>query len=473
MKEMEKMPRDNYKSKNILIDDQEEPKDTNINSIIQSNQIANKSTAADVALNVQDNTIINENSNYFLTTFRQNFLPNIILLSALLLVIIMELIYKNSIFKYSLTYEQNLQNSLPKFLIEFFKIVSICGDGAFIVLGLILIWCYFTLIKTILISVGLIYIVYFHDLLKLIHNDPRPFWQNTILFQEECETSYGNPSGHSLISFYFYLSLSYYLCQINYIKSNIKFKLSVYGIALFISALTAFSRIVLGVHSLDQVLYGSFLGIFAFLIFAFMFKIYDMPLNHYLKFYKVKKYIYVFIISNIVLLILPFIAYSLIDFNRDKKKYELVINKRCPDKDEYQLYSKSCLAESLIILILCGIYSGQFVFWWMISNKKNQLFEDNKDNQNFNKNDDYLTLEESINHWNNQLKNVFKDTKTAIKVFVLLIIILSPGLLYLLVSGENNSLGNILIFKIGLPLFLIGFLSFGPCFHSLINVLRE
>ena len=177
--------------------------------------------------------------------------------------------------------------------------------------------------------------------------------------------------------------------------------------------------------------------------------------------------------ENIVLLILPFIAYSLIDFNRDKKKYELVINKRCPDKDEYQLYSKSCLAESLIILILCGIYSGQFVFWWMISNKKNQLFEDNRDNPNFNKNDDYLTLEESINHWNNQLKNVFKDTKTAIKAFILLIIIVSPGLLYLLVSGENNSLGNILIFKIGLPLFLIGFLAFGPCFHSLINVLRE
>ena len=109
---MEKMPRDNYKSKNILIDDQEEPQDTNINSIIQSNQIANKSTTADIALIVQDNTIINENSNYFLTTFRQNFLPNIILLSALLLVITMELIYKNSIFKYSLTYEQNLQNSL-------------------------------------------------------------------------------------------------------------------------------------------------------------------------------------------------------------------------------------------------------------------------------------------------------------------------------------------------------------------------
>ena len=109
----------------------------------------------------------------------------------------------------------------------------------------------------------------------------------------------------------------------------------------------------------------------------------------------------------------------------------------------------------------------------MISNKKNQLFEDNRDNPNFNKNDDYLTLEESINHWNNQLKKVFKDTKTAIKVFVLLIIIISPGLLYLIVSGENNSLGNILIFKIGLPLFLIGFLSFGPCFHSLINVLRE
>ena len=471
MKEMEKMPRDNYKSKNILIDDQEEPQDTNINSIIQSNQIANKSTT-DIALIVQDNTIINENSNYFLTTFRQNFLPNIILLSALLLVIIMELIYKNSIFKYSLTYEQNLQNSLPKFLIEFFKIVSICGDGAFIVLGLILIWCYFTLIKTILISVGLIYIVYFHDLLKLIHNDPRPFWQNTILFQEECETSYGNPSGHSLISFYFFLSFGYYFNQLNFIKGNKIYKIIVYSVAFILSGLIAFSRIALGVHSLDQVLFGSLLGILCFLIFAITLKIYDMPLNHYLKFYRSKIYIIASTILLIVLLIIPFILYSSIDVEKDKIRYEIVMKRRCSNLAHYKFYSYQCLVESLVIVLLCGIYFGQFFFWHLVSENKKKLFEENKNNPNFDKNEDDLSLEESINQWNKYLINAFKSFFTLIKVCLIVCMILIPGIFYVLIPSNNN-FKIILLFKFGLPLFLIGFLAFGPCFYALINVLKS
>ena len=287
MTEMEDMPRDNYKNKKILIDD-DEPQDTNNNEIFQNNQIGNKQTS-DVALNVQTKSPIpQDNQNYFISSFYQNFIPNIVLLSGLLILILTEIIYKDALFNYSLTYEQNLQESLSKGAINFFSFISITGDGVFIGLGLFFIFCYFSLIKTILISVGVIFMIYLHDLLKLIYSDPRPFWLNTVLFQGKCETSYGNPSGHSLLSFFFYLSFSYYLCQINKIKSNNIYKISIYCLALFIAALTAFSRLALGVHSVDQVLYGSLLGIFSFLIFAFMFKIYDMPLNDYLKFFKKK-----------------------------------------------------------------------------------------------------------------------------------------------------------------------------------------
>ena len=471
MTEMEDMPRDNYKNKNILVDE-EGPQDSIINEMSKKNQIGNKSTN-DIALNVLTAQEIPENTYYFMASFRQNYIANIVLLCGLLLLIITEIIYKNSLFNYSLTYEQNLQNSLSKASLKFFDIISITGDGVLIGLGLIFIFCYFPLIKTILIAVGLIFIVYLHDILKLIYSDPRPFWLNTILFQGKCETSYGNPSGHSLMSFYFYLSFSYYLCQINKIKSNIIYKIGLYCLALFIASLTAFSRLALGVHSVDQVLYGSLLGIFAFLIFAFMFKVYDMPLSHYLKFYKEKKYINVFIITNIILIIFPFILHSLIDISKDQKKYELAMSKKCPDIEEYKLYSHNCLAESLIILLIGGIYCGQFVFWYLVSKNKNQLFEDNKDNPNFNRNDDYLTLEESINRWNIHLINGLKNINTAIKVCGIVAIILIPGIFYLIISGENNSLGNILVLKIGLPLFFIGFLLFGPCLYGIIYVLKE
>ena len=468
MKEMDEMPRDNYKKKDILVDE-EEPQDSNINQILQDNQAGNKSTI-DVALKVDNfDTYPKDNSNYFISSFFQNFIPNIVLLSGLLLLILAEIIYKDTLFEYSLTYEQNLQNSLSKGALKLFGIVSITGNGLFIGLGLFFIFCYFTLIKMILICVGLIIMVYLHDLFKLIFADPRPFWLNTILFQDKCETSYGNPSGHSLISFFFYLSFSYYLCQIKKIKENNIIRISVYIIAILIALLTAFSRLALGVHSLDQVIFGSFLGIFAFLIFTFMFKIYDMPLNHYLKFYKDKKYIKVFISSVILLLILPFILYAIIDVEKDKKKYESAMNKICPGVEEYKLYSHNCLAESLIILLLSGIYCGQFLFWFLISKKKNLSFEDN----NLNRNSDYLALEESINHWNVQLTKVTKNIITAAKVFGIAVIVLIPGIFYLIIQGDNNSLANIFAFKIGLPLFLIGFLAFGPCLYGLISVLKE
>ena len=472
MTEMEDMPRDNYKNKNILVDE-EGPQDSNIKQTFKNNQINNKSTN-DIALNVQINPEeISSNSDYFISSFRQNLIPNIVLLCGLLILIITEIVYKNSLFNYSLTYEQNLQNSLSKFSIKFFDIISITGDGVFIGVGLFFIFCYFPLIKTILISIGLILIVYLHDLLKLIYSDPRPFWLNTVLFQGKCETSYGNPSGHSLMSFYFYLSFSYYLCQIKKISSKNTYKISIYCLALLIASLTAFSRLALGVHSVDQVLYGSLLGIFAFLIFAFMFRIYNMPLNHYLKFYREKKYINVFITINILLIIFPFVIYGLIDVEKDLKKYELVMAKKCPDIEEYKLYSHNCLAESLIILLLCGVYLGQFIFWYLVSKNKNQLIEDNKDNPNFNKNEDYLTLEESINHWNIHLLNGIKNINKAIKVCGIVVIILIPGIFYLIIPGKNNSLGNIFLFKIGLPLFFIGFLAFGPCLYGIIHLLKE
>ena len=469
MTEMEDMPRDNYKNKKILIDD-DEPQDTNNNEIFQNNQIGNKQTS-DVALNVQTKSPIpQDNQNYFISSFYQNFIPNIVLLSGLLILILTEIIYKDALFNYSLTYEQNLQESLSKGAINFFSFISITGDGVFIGLGLFFIFCYFSLIKTILISVGVIFMIYLHDLLKLIYSDPRPFWLNTALFQGKCETSYGNPSGHSLLSFFFYLSFSYYLCQINKIKSNNIYKISIYCLALFIAALTAFSRLALGVHSVDQVLYGSLLGIFSFLIFAFMFKIYDMPLNDYLKFFKKKNYINGSIITNILLIIFPFILYALIDVEKDKKRYELVMSKKCPDIDEYKLYSHNCLGESLIILLISGIYCGQFLFWYLVSKKKDQLYEDNI---NINKNESTLALEQSINNWNIRLINVIKNVNIAMKIFGIFAIILIPGIFYLIIPGENNSLGNIFAFKIGLPLFFIGFLGFGPCLYGIIHVLKE
>ena len=71
------------------------------------------------------------------------------------------------------------------------------------------------------------------------------------LYQGKCETSYGNPSGHSTLVIYIFLLLFVYLKDINFIKENILIKYFILGtfIKLIFSVIS--SRVILGVHSIN------------------------------------------------------------------------------------------------------------------------------------------------------------------------------------------------------------------------------
>ena len=456
MREMENIPRDSNKKSNILVDDDEIDKNKNNIENISQNYINTQDTK--LTVQIKENPI--EENDYLCQMFHKNFSLNIIILLALIVLIMLEFIYRRPLFTYSLTYEQNIQASLSKNAFEFYKFISVLGGGVLIGIGLIFVLCYYSLVKTIALCIGIIFIVYIHDIMKLMYGDPRPFWINSILFQGNCETSYGNPSGHSLTAFFFFLSFCYYLTIFDKIRNNLTYKIIVYLTGIFLACLTAYSRLALGVHSLDQVLYGSALGIWFFFIFTYVFKVYDMPLSYYLKFYKNRKYFNFVMIALLILFILPIILYYLVDVEADFKKYDLVMSKKCPNTEKYKFYSHNCMWESLIILLLCGMYFGQYLFWYLINN------------YNTNENNKHI-IENNINYWNDYIMEIFSSFGNLIKAFALIIIALLPGILYLLVPGENNSLGNIFIFKIGLPLFLIGFLTFGPCFYGLIYILKE
>ena len=336
--------------------------------------------------------------------------------------------------------------------------MSFLGGGILIIICFFILLCYNSLVTSILFCFSLIFMVYLHDLMKLLYAEPRPFWLNSELLKGKCETSYGNPSGHSLAAFYFFLSLSYFICK-SKINSFV-FKIFVYSINIIIAGIIAFSRIVLGVHSIDQVLYGTTLGIWIFLVLTYVFKVYDMPLSYYLKYYKEIKYIICFLLVLLILFALPIIFYNVINILPDIKKYDSVINKKCPGTPFYKVYSHECMAQSLILLLIVGIYFGQYCFFNIFNRDKNKFIGKKL----------LLDLEENINSWNN--KNNL-NCLNIIKMIGLMSLSSLPGLFYLFVPGKNNSLINIFLFKIGLPLFLIGFLFFGPCFYGLIFIIKD
>jgi membrane-associated phospholipid phosphatase len=109
------------------------------------------------------------------------------------------------------------------------------------------------------------------SLFKLIYHDPRPYMASSDIQAYSCSKEFGNPSGHSFSSS---LTFSMLFLDIfygeNVFKNNLvlnqdnKFLKAIFFVlGLSWAASIPFSRYLLGVHSLDQVIYGSSLGIWA------------------------------------------------------------------------------------------------------------------------------------------------------------------------------------------------------------------
>ena len=117
--------------------------------------------------------------------------------------------------------------------------------------------------------------VFIISFFKMIYEEDRPNWLDPSLTigQFDCVPEYGNPSGHSLeaaaVSFTLYLDL-----MMGFSTRSKKKYLWIYSILFGIfpvaySFTMGFSRIVLGVHTWNQVIYGWLLGIWLAFLFTF------------------------------------------------------------------------------------------------------------------------------------------------------------------------------------------------------------
>jgi membrane-associated phospholipid phosphatase len=94
--------------------------------------------------------------------------------------------------------------------------------------------------------------------LKLAYHNPRPFMIEPNITPLKCSSSFGNPSGHSTGSALFAIVV---FLDVFHGKNNKYHKSTIYYVSLILAAYWAvsipYTRLVIGVHSLDQVLYGS------------------------------------------------------------------------------------------------------------------------------------------------------------------------------------------------------------------------
>jgi membrane-associated phospholipid phosphatase len=117
--------------------------------------------------------------------------------------------------------------------------------------------------------------------LKLIWQQERPYWISDEIIPFECEPGFGYPSNHVLTTVVSFMILFEILFQHFNIESYVNSKIFYWvgiSVTFLLCASIGLGRIVQGVHSLDQVIFGLLMGlaIYYFFLHLTVLKINDM-----------------------------------------------------------------------------------------------------------------------------------------------------------------------------------------------------
>ena len=209
--------------------------------------------------------LFDNNLNMNLTTGKSLLL---LVVLPLLLVFVLEPFYRHPLFQ--LTLEDVPRMQTKKRLFGFFTAITFLGEAHIPLFAMFVIVFNTThKLSALYIIASFGFICYLNTQLKSVYQEPRPFWVSEDIKPQQCRTDYGSPSGHCMTSGFFWITMylhKYYEVGAKREKVSvfctayiIKMALTV-GLILFILFL-ALSRVFLGEHSYNQVLFGSSLGI--------------------------------------------------------------------------------------------------------------------------------------------------------------------------------------------------------------------
>ena len=429
-----------------------EKNNMNINDITHSSQINNNNEDND---GLQLLKIKNEeNNNWLRKKLNKNKLKLIYLIILITIILILEFIYRNRLFDYSVKLIINWQSeSNTKVKKNFFIFITELGGQYIIGLMLISSYYFFSLMESFAFFSGAIKCIYLVNLLKIIYGNERPFWIEQKLIKYNCDGGYGNPSGHSLMSSYIYLSYYYILSKKKLIDSNLILKIIFLFSDLILIFLIMLSRIYLGMHSINQIIYGFFLGFFCFYLDYLIFEFHNIELNYYKNLFKSKKIMKILIL----IIIICFFFIILFYFTLNKKtieKYDDIFDdiNECKKLKKYRRLNNDALFASCLIIGLLGLYFGQMLFWKLLEKKYFEI----SNNSNF-----------EIK-WIYDYKNIKKNPKVLFIIIGIFILCLLPGLLSLTYNLFKKKLILFFIFSHCLPVFCICFLLYGPGMYFLV-----
>jgi len=361
--------------------------------------------------------------------------------SALFIGLIIESLLRERFYDAGIIIIRNIQIRINDNFIAilFFQILSLCASKYFLISIIMILFNYVDTYSSLLLMIITSCAATGTGFFKLIYKNPRPYFHENWVKVFDCETGFGNPSGHSIVAVSVYLTVSKIIRKKFYLQKRIQ-KYFNYVTVIFILFIT-FSRLALGAHSLNQILFGIFIGA---MIYALFFDVFKIDLNLTDEIYIIMKPKIFNIFSTIILMIL-FIGIIIFNFfpvlnKLDSQTWGRSINENCPNTP----YSKLFEYEAYFMLAGCSSLIGGYL----------GIYFDIKYNMEGNI-EKWVMQNLGDTNWN---KTNFCES--IIRIFVIALInfpAFSPNLFV----SSNDTINAIFFLKNLIPFFAVNFTIYG------------
>jgi len=199
-------------------------------------------------------------------------------LAALVLILLLEYCYRDTLYEKSLLDAPHMQKK--KKLFGFFAHIS--ALGRFPVHLFILVVVFNVVSKPAALYIWSAYSVQglCKHTLKSWYEQPRPFYVVDNISPEHCMTDFGNPSGHMVSNVFLILTLylhKYYEVDVAQERMSVFctayiIKMAATAAGMVFLIFMGFSRVYLGAHTYNQVLFGAMIGAYLAFVGHFAFK---------------------------------------------------------------------------------------------------------------------------------------------------------------------------------------------------------
>ena len=271
--------------------------------------------------------------------------------------ILSEKFYNQYLFNFTLNEIPSVQRNLPDFLKYFFVIVTFSCYLQFIIPVLLIIFNFCSLQNTYILFNVLFTSTFADNFAKMIYKDPRPFWVDSEIKFWKCEIDFGNPSGHAVCSFSFYLMI-FHLIYDNFHKNkSIIFKIMYWVGVLSLLISVLISRVILGAHSFNQVLYGALVGLVVYFLFYHLIGMQEWKHEDFLACFQSGHWFsFFFILKYLALVVKAVFLYYFHHY--DNKVWEKNLRSICPEKPEFVKFQHLDFGLCLLVSACIGMQVG-------------------------------------------------------------------------------------------------------------------